>query len=94
MLLVAGLVALALLAAWFVQTTIPRRIVSRPAVDGVYHALAQRYREILAEDGVTVEERLTDGAGENAGCCATRLRRRRGVHVQGGVVRPPSAATW
>ena len=33
--------------------------------DGLYHQYAQRYKEILAREGVTVEERMTGGADEN-----------------------------
>ena len=65
-LLVGVLVAAAILGAWFLQTTIPRRIVLASGLkDGMYHEHAQRYREILARDGVTVEERLTGGADDN-----------------------------
>ena len=33
--------------------------------DGLPHQYAQRYIEILRRAGVTVEERMTSGAGEN-----------------------------
>jgi TRAP-type uncharacterized transport system substrate-binding protein len=88
-LVAAALVALAVAGAWFLQATIPRRIVFASGVpDGLYHELALRYRAILARDGVTVEERSTSGAEENE-----RLLRdpASGVDVafmQGGVVRP------
>jgi len=65
--LVAALIVVALLGAWFLLSTIPRRIVlATDASDGMYHPLAQRYAEILARDGVTVEERATGGAADNA----------------------------
>ena len=65
-LLLTTLVAVALLGAWFLQSTIPRHIVlASGAKDGMYHQYAQRYKAILARDGVTVEERLTEGADEN-----------------------------
>jgi TRAP-type uncharacterized transport system substrate-binding protein len=65
-LLVAILVAIALVGAWFLQSTIPRHIVLASGTkDGMYHQLALRYKEILARDGVTVEERLTGGADDN-----------------------------
>lgn len=87
--LVVLLVILAGVGAWFLQGTIPRRIVlaSGPP-DGLYHSYAQRYREILAEDGVTVDERQTEGAAENA---RLLLDPKSGVDVafmQGGVVQP------
>ena len=63
---VLALVAIAALGAWFLQSTIPRHIVLASGLeDGMYHQFAQRYKAILARDGVTVEERLTGGADEN-----------------------------
>lgn len=86
---VVALVLAAFAIAWILQSAIPRRIVlATGPLDGVHHELAQRYRVILARSGVTVEERVTAGAGENA-----RLLRdpRSGVDVAfmlGGVVPP------
>jgi TRAP-type uncharacterized transport system substrate-binding protein len=87
--LLAALLFIALLGAWLLQSQIPRHIVlaSGPK-DGMYHQYAQRYKAILARHGVTVEERLTNGADENE-----RLLRdpKSGVDVafiHGGVVRP------
>jgi hypothetical protein len=34
-------------------------------VDGGYHMFAQRYKEILARDGVTVDLRISAGSQEN-----------------------------
>jgi TRAP-type uncharacterized transport system substrate-binding protein len=66
-LLVLALVALAGFGAWFLQSTIPRHIVMASGVkDGRYHELAQRYKAILARDGVTIEERFSQGSGDNA----------------------------
>ncbi len=64
----AALVLALLWAIWqFLHSATPRHIVLASGVaDGVPHELAQRYREILARDGVTVEERFTAGAAENA----------------------------
>ena len=93
MLLVAAAVVAAVIIAWFVQNTIPRRIVlATGPVDGLHHELAQRYQAILARNGVTVVERVTSGAEENA-----RLLRdpESGVDVAfmlGGVVPPPEQA--
>lgn len=88
-LLVAALVAVAVLGAWFLQSTIPRHIVLASGLkDGLYHEHAQHYKEILARDGVTVEERLTGGADENE---ALLHDPKSGVDVafmHGGVVRP------
>src|SRR6185369_9846689 len=62
----ALLVAVALAGAWFLQGTIPRHIVLASGLqDGLYHQYAQRYKEILAREGVTVEERMTGGAEDN-----------------------------
>ena len=64
--------ALALSALWgvwqFLQSATPRRLVIASGVaDGIPHELALRYAEILARDGVAVEERLTAGAGSVKG---------------------------
>ena len=65
--LVAALVLLAAAGAWFLESTVPRKIVLASGVqDGLYHKYAQRYARILARDGVTVEERMTGGAADNA----------------------------
>lgn len=88
-LLSAASIVCAVLAAWFLQSTIPRHIVLASGLeDGLYHQNAQRYKDILARDGVTVRERLTGGAGDNA-----RLLQDPGsgvdvAFVHGGVVRP------
>jgi TRAP-type uncharacterized transport system substrate-binding protein len=86
---VAALTLVALLGAWFLQSTIPRHIVLASGLkDGMYHQYAQRYKEILARDGVTVEERLTGGADENEQLLHDP---KSGVDVAfmlGGVVRP------
>lgn len=82
-------IALAFLGAWLLLSAIPRHIVLASGLpDGMYHQYAQRYKQILARDGVTVEERITGGADENE-----RLLRdpKSGVDVafvHGGVVRP------
>ena len=63
----AALVTVVVLAGtWLAQGSIPRHIVLASGLDdGLYHQYAQRYREILARDGVTVEERQTGGAEDN-----------------------------
>ncbi len=93
-LLAVASIAFAFLGAWWLQSAIPRHIVLASGLqDGMYHRYAQRYKEILARDGVTVEERMTGGADENV-----RLLRdpKSGVDVafvQGGVVRPAESET-
>jgi TRAP transporter TAXI family solute receptor len=66
-LLVAALVAALVWGAYvFVASTVPRHIVLASGPEGgVYHRYARRYKEILAREGVTVEERVTAGAAEN-----------------------------
>ena len=77
----------AALGVWYLQSTIPRRIVLASGVkDASYHIDAHRYAELLAREGVTVVERMTGGAGENA---ALLLDPKSGVDVafmEGGVV--------
>ncbi|MDM0072601.1 hypothetical protein [Variovorax sp. J31P207] len=56
-----------ILGAWLLQRSIPRHIVLASGLqDGMYHQYARRYKEILARERVTVEERMTGGAEENA----------------------------
>lgn len=66
---VAIVLLLALVVAmFFIEPGPPRRIVvSTGAVDGGYHMYAQRYKEILARDGVTLELRVSAGSQENVG---------------------------
>jgi len=50
----------------FLKPLPPRHIVLASGPEfGMYHRYASRYREILARDGVRVEERMTSGATEN-----------------------------
>lgn len=86
---VAALTLVALLGAWFLQSTIPRHIVLASGLkDGLYHQYAQRYKEILARDGVTVEERLTGGAEENEQLLHDPKSGVDVAFMHGGVVRP------
>jgi len=86
---VAALTVAALVGAWYLQSTIPRQIVLASGLeDGMYHQYGQRYKEILARDGVTVDERLTGGADANE---ALLHDPKSGVDVafmHGGVVLP------
>jgi TRAP transporter TAXI family solute receptor len=85
-LLIAAVVAALWAAFHFLQPAPPRRIVmaSGPP-SGIYQHFVQRYREILARDGVTVVERTTNGAADNL---RLMLDPKSGVDValmQGGV---------
>jgi TRAP-type uncharacterized transport system substrate-binding protein len=83
-------------AAWtaghFLQHAAPRHIVLASGLeDGMFHQYAKRYVEILAQSGVTVEERMTAGAGDNL-----RLLEdpHSGVDIgftQGGIAKIPEA---
>jgi TRAP-type uncharacterized transport system substrate-binding protein len=96
--LTLAVVILALIgaAAWtaghFLQSAAPRHIVLASGLeDGLFHQHAKRYVEILARSGVTVEERMTAGAGDNL-----RLLEdpHSGVDVgftQGGIAKFPEA---
>ena len=93
-----AVVAVALIAAavWFslhfLHPAPPRRIVLASGPEfGAYHEYAKRYQEILAKEGVKVEERLTNGAADNL---RLLLDPKSGVDVafmQGGVAALPAA---
>jgi TRAP transporter TAXI family solute receptor len=92
-LLVAALVVAALwVSAQFLQPGPPRHIVlASGAESGIYHQYALRYKEILRREGVTVDVRMTGGAGENLGLLRDP---KSGVDVafaQGGVATVPEA---
>ena len=53
-------------SAHFLEPAPPRHIVLASGLkDGLLHTYAQRYIEVLARAGVTVEERVTNGPGDN-----------------------------
>jgi len=58
----------ALLAApWLLGPRCPKRVViATGSRDGAYFAFANRYREILAKEGITLEVRTTAGSVENS----------------------------
>jgi TRAP transporter TAXI family solute receptor len=92
-LLVAALViGVVWASAHFLQPGPPRHIVlASGAESGIYYQHALRYKEILGREGVTVDVRMTGGAGDNL-----RLLRdpKSGVDVafmQGGVATVPEA---
>lgn len=63
---VALLAAGVWLAAQFLHPMPPKRVVFAAGPEhGVLHAFAERYREILAREGVTLEIRATRGVGDN-----------------------------
>jgi TRAP-type uncharacterized transport system substrate-binding protein len=94
--LAAGIFASIVAAVWavalFLQTAPPRRIVLASGLeDGLLHQHAKRYIEILARSGVKVEERMTNGPGDNL-----RLLQdpHSGVDIaftQGGIAKFPEA---
>jgi TRAP transporter TAXI family solute receptor len=62
----AVLVAVVAVSVHFLKPLPPRHLVFASGAEfGMYHRYAKRYREILARDGVIVEERMTNGANEN-----------------------------
>ena len=66
MVILALIGAVAWTAGHFLQPAAPRHIVLASGLeDGLFHQFAKRYVEILARSGVTVEERMTAGAGDN-----------------------------
>jgi TRAP transporter TAXI family solute receptor len=86
-LLAAALIAATVWGAYeFVVRAVPRHFVLASGPEGgVYHRYARRYKEILAREGVTIEERVTAGAAENL---KLLLDPKSNVHVafmQGGV---------
>ena len=50
----------------FIEPIPPRQIVLASGPESsLYHQHAERYKELMARQGVTVVERMTEGAGEN-----------------------------
>jgi TRAP-type uncharacterized transport system substrate-binding protein len=85
------LILAAVLGVWYAQRTIPRRIVLASGVkDGSYHIDAANYARILRRDGITVVERMTGGAGENASLLRDPKSGVQVAFMEGGVV-PPDA---
>jgi TRAP-type uncharacterized transport system substrate-binding protein len=86
------LVAAVWASAHFLEPAPPRHIVLASGLkDGLLHEYAQRYIEILARAGVTVEERVTNGPGDNV---RLLLDPKSGVDVafmQGGFASVPGA---
>ena len=76
----------------FLQPLPPRRIVLASGADfGLYHQYAQRYKAILARDGIAVEERLTAGAAENLKLLLDPKAHVDVAFMQGGVATAPAS---
>lgn len=89
----ALLVAACLWVSFLFLKPIPSRriVVASGPESSLYHQQAQRYKEVLAREGVTVEERMTEGGGENL---RLLLDRKSGVDIAfvgGGVAKFPEA---
>jgi len=85
----ALLLSVALAGAWLLVSTIPRHIVLASGLqDGLYHQYAQRYKEILAREGVTVEERVSGGAEDNEQFLHNPKSGVDVAFMHGGIVRP------
>ena len=85
----ALLSVLALAGAWFLVSTIPRHVVLASGLpDGLYHQYAQRYKEILAREGMTVEERMTGGAEDNEQLLHNPKSGVDVAFMHGGIVQP------
>jgi len=90
----ALLLAVALAGAWLLQSTIPRHVVLASGLqDGLYHQYSQRYAQILAGQGVTVEERLTGGAEENEQLLHNPKSGVDVAFMHGGIVQPQERGT-
>jgi hypothetical protein len=96
--LMVGVPAVALLAGalWlashYAHPAPPRKLgFAAGAPGGAYERFAQRYREILARDGVTLEIVATAGAVDNVERLADPASRLLAGFVQGGIGRPADA---
>ena len=80
-----------IVAYQFVGPAPPRTvIIGTGDKSGAYYAFAQRYREILARDGVTLEIRSTAGSVENVNLLAVKEGGVDIAFVQGGIGDPAS----
>jgi TRAP-type uncharacterized transport system substrate-binding protein len=91
--LTGALVAAACLSVsfLFLEPIPPRKLVLASGPEfSLHHEQALRYRDALAREGVTIEERITEGAGENL---RLLLDPKSGVDiafVPGGLANPPA----
>lgn len=78
---------------WLIGPPCPRRLViATGSEDGAYYAFAQRYRQILARDGVTLDIQCTAGSVENSKLLAAEDNDVSLAIVQGGVAEPEGGA--
>jgi TRAP transporter TAXI family solute receptor len=91
-LLAIALVALGIYIYVALAKTVPsRHLVLASGPDfGAYHEYAQRYKALLAREGVRVDERMTGGAEENLGLLRDPKSGVDVAFMQGGVA-PPGA---
>ena len=91
--LVALLVAACVWVSFrFIEPIPPRKIVLASGPESsLYHLQAQRYKELLANEGVVLEERKTEGAGENYRLLLDRTSGVDIAFVQGGIAKFPEA---
>jgi TRAP transporter TAXI family solute receptor len=91
--LVVALVALSVwISARFLQPAPPRHIVlASGAAFGLYHQYAEQYKQALARDGVTVEERPTNGAADNLRLLLDPASRVDVAFMQGGIANTDAA---
>jgi len=76
----------------FIERIPPRQIVLASGPESsLYHRHAQRYKELMARQGVTVVERMTEGAGENLRLLGDPLSGVDIGFVQGGQAGSPEA---
>ena len=69
----------------FVEPAPPRRIaIATGGEEGAYYGFAERYAELLARDGITLEVRGTSGSIENLGLLAASESGIDVAFVQGG----------
>lgn len=92
-LLLAGLVALAVwVSLKLFQPGPPSHIVLASGPEfGAYHRYAVRYKELLAREGVKVDERMTSGAAENLQLLIDPKSKVDVAFMQGGVATFPAA---
>ena len=91
-LVIALLLAMLWIALQFLEPLPPRHIVlASGAGFGLYHQYAQRYKAILARDGIVVEERQTAGARENLELLLDPKSHVDVAFMQGGIATSPAA---
>ncbi len=84
------IIILAFIVAYlFVEPAPPRKItIATGDPSGAYYAFAQRYRQLLAREGVTLEIRSTAGSVENLKLLEAKEGKVDIAFVQGGIGDP------